>query len=72
LVVLKKNYYRVYVLSYRLNLEYFGSPKSGAPNMRGLPAVAGIAGGVLCHWWRVCQRNEYWLIFVSAPYNDVK
>jgi len=30
----------------RLSLQYFGAPKSGAPKMRGLPAVVGIAGGV--------------------------
>jgi len=29
----------------KLNSKYFGAPKSGAPKMRGLTAVAGIAGG---------------------------
>jgi len=29
----------------RLKSQYFGAPKSGAPKMRGIPAVAGIAGG---------------------------
>jgi len=29
----------------RLKSQYFRAPKSGAPKIRGLPAVAGIAGG---------------------------
>jgi len=33
----------------RLKSQYFGTPKSGAPKMRGLPAVAVIAGVFLRH-----------------------
>jgi len=50
LIALKKKIMEfIYALSYRLNLQYFGAPKSGVPNMRGPPAVAGIAGGFLRH-----------------------
>jgi len=46
-LVLKKKtiYYGVYICC-RLKSQYFGAPKSGAPKMRGLPTVAGIAGDV--------------------------
>jgi len=48
LVVLKKIH--IYIMEFiycrRLNSQYFEAPESGAPKMRGLPAVAGIAGGV--------------------------
>jgi len=30
----------------KLNSQYFGAPKSGAPKTRDLPMVAGIAGWV--------------------------
>jgi len=48
LVALKKNIIMEF-MPYRLNSQYFGTPKSGAPKMRGFPpspATAGIAGGV--------------------------
>jgi len=35
-----------FIYSRRLKSQYFGAPKSGAPKMRCLLAVAGIAGGV--------------------------
>jgi len=39
-----------FIYSRRLNSQYFGAPKSGDPKMRGLLAVAGIAGWFLRHW----------------------
>jgi len=44
LVVLKKKFIMEYCC--RLKSQYFGAPNSGALKMRGLPAIAGIAGGV--------------------------
>jgi len=46
LVVLKKKFIMEFIYCCRLKPQYFGAPKSGAPKMRGLPAVAGIARGV--------------------------
>jgi len=42
----KKKFIMEFIYCRRLKSQYFGAPKSGASKMRGLPAVAGIAGGV--------------------------
>jgi len=51
LVVLKKKKQFIMEFTYcrKLNSKYLCAPKSGAPKMRGLFAVAGIARGVLRH-----------------------
>jgi len=46
LVVLKKKIIMEFIYCRRLKSQYFGAPKSGTSKMRGLPAVASIAGGV--------------------------
>jgi len=45
----KQQFIMEFIYCRRLNSQYFGAPKSGAPKMRGLPAVAGIAGVFLRH-----------------------
>jgi len=51
----------------RLNSQYFGAHKSGAPKMQGLPAVASILRGVfLRHWAYLITYCRIFVEFVIA------
>jgi len=63
----------VFIFCHRLNSQYFEAPKSGVLKMRGLPAVAGTAGGFLRHWKshsnRICRKS--YLLYYSDERDEV-
>jgi len=63
LVVLKKRkVIMAFIYCRRLNSQYFGVPKSGAPKMRASPRLRVLRGVFLRHWFNVStfKATSYW------------